>query len=127
MNVEQFGKGAEFVANAVKAGFGGQGAAAVINPAMEDMYWREQFKNEPYFNASYTYDDYGPAYSVGYNGRSRYVDRFAEAEIVLSRDWEATKGKSRLSWHEARLAALAAWIRIDMASTATESDKKMAA
>lgn len=112
---EKFSSSADIAANAIAAGLGGYGAAAVINPALEDAYWREQYKSEAYYDARLTYDDYGPAYSVGYLGRSRYLDRFPEAEYELSRDWEQVKGRSRLSWPEARLACRAAWMRIDRA------------
>lgn len=59
-------------------------------------------------------DDYAPAYRLGYNSRSRRGGRFDEAEQNLSREWDATKGASRLTWNEAKHATRAAWDRIDL-------------
>ena len=85
---------------------------AVINPTAEDAYWREAFKDEPYYKPDLSYDDYSPAYRVGYTGPLRREGSFEALEDALHQDWDRVKGRSRLSWDEARLATQAAWERV---------------
>jgi hypothetical protein len=100
---------------AVAGGAAGNAAGAAVNPAQEDAYWRGAYTGEPYYSPMMSYDDYAPAYRLGYTGRGRYNRSFDEAENDLSRDWESTRGSSRLSWPEARHAARAAWHRVERA------------
>ena len=53
---------------AAAGGAAGKGAARVVNPKNEDLYWREAYSRTPYYRSGRTYDDYAPAYSLGYNG-----------------------------------------------------------
>jgi hypothetical protein len=87
----------------------------MVNPAQEDAYWRSAYTSQPYYSPERTFDDYGPAYKLGYTGRGRYNTSFDQAETGLSRDWESMKGTSRLSWQEARHASRAAWDRVETA------------
>jgi len=97
---------------AVAGGMMGQGAGAVVNPAAEDAYWRENHSSAAYANSGYTYDDYAPAYRMGYTGRSRYNTDFDSSEGNLSQEWNTVKGNSRLTWEEAKAASRAAWNRV---------------
>jgi hypothetical protein len=99
---------------AMAGGAAGNAAGAAVNPAQEDAYWRGAYTGESYYSPMMSYDDYAPAYRLGYSNRGRYSS-FDEAETSLSRDWESTKGTSRLSWPEARHAARAAWHRVERA------------
>lgn len=85
---------------------------AVINPTAEDAHWRSVFRNEPYYRPDLSYDDYSPAYRVGYTGPLRRHGSFESLEDALHQDWKRVKGPSRLSWQEARLATQAAWDRV---------------
>ena len=87
-------------------------AARLINPTAEDAHWRHCFQTQAYYRQGLGYDDYGPAYRVGYTGPLRREGSFCELEEALRRDWEAVKGRSRLDWTEARQAARAAWERV---------------
>jgi hypothetical protein len=99
---------------AVAGGLAGHGAAEKVNPTVEEGYWRDNYTTRPYINRSYTYDDYSPAYRYGWETRPRYTGRrFDEVETDLSRNWETTKGKSRLKWEEAKHAVRDAWDRLD--------------
>ena len=89
----------------------GKGAAKAINPADEDRYWSESYRGTPYYTSGMTYDDYRPAYGLGYTARGRHTGTFEEAERQLAQDWNATKGASRLTWDRARVAARDAWDR----------------
>ena len=97
---------------AVAGGAAMHGAATVVNPAVEDAHWREVYAHEPYVNHAYTYDDYAPAYRLGYTHRAQSTGSFEGAEAQMSHDWQASKGASRLSWDEAKNASRAAWHRI---------------
>ena len=90
------------------AGVGGRG---VINPAAEDSYWRGAHESAPYALSGYSYDDYAPAYHLGYNSPSRYDSTYETSEPHLRSQWESVKGTSRLSWEEAKDATRAAWNR----------------
>lgn len=82
-----------------------------INPTAEEAYWREAYRREPYFRAEFTYEDYGPAYRVGYTGPVRRHGEFDELEGRLQQDFQQVRGRSRLHWEQAREATRAAWRR----------------
>ncbi len=85
---------------------------APVEPFPDSGYWNQQFTREPYFLEGDSYDDYDPAYRLGYGARRSHPDRdFDSLEADLKRDWEASKGLSRLDWNRARSAALRAWER----------------
>lgn len=87
-------------------------APPCINPTAEEAYWREAYRREPYYRSEYSYDDYGPAYRVGYTGPLRREGEFDALEGALKDDFDRVRGKSRLKWEEARDAARAAWRRV---------------
>ena len=89
---------------------------APVESFPDSGYWNQQFRSEPYFLEGDSYDDYEPAYRLGYQGRGRYADRpWEQAEAELRNDWESLKGQSRLTWEQARLASQAAWHRVERA------------
>ena len=100
---------------AVAGAMAGKGAAEAVNPTAEDSYWRDNYTKASGYKKDYTYDDYAPAYRLGYNGWSRYGGAFDQSEGRLSSEWESIKGQSRLSWTEARQATRAAWDRVERA------------
>ena len=101
-------------AGAVAGGLGGHEVAEKVNPTVEDNFWRENYTSRPYVRDNVTYDDYRPAYRVGWESRERFRDRrFEEVESDLERNWEASRGESRLSWRDAREAARDAWHRVE--------------
>jgi outer membrane lipoprotein SlyB len=94
------------VVGAVAGGYAGKGIAEAIDPTAEEAYWRDEHRNRPYYKADYSYeDDYLPAYRYGY-GSSETGD-----ENSLRSGWESSRGKSRLTWDEAKLAVRDAWDR----------------
>ena len=97
---------------AIVGGIAGKAAAEAIHPTPEDAYWREHYSNELYYEASASYEDYAPAYRVGYEGRAvSGVLTFAEVESDLERRYNQSKGTSSLRWDQVRPAAHAAWHR----------------
>ena len=101
---------------AVVGGLAGHAVGEAIDPTAEDSYWRSTYENEPYRNSAYSYDDYAPAYKLGYASRERYVGRsFNDVENELAAEWEEAKGDSRLAWNDAKHATRAAWHRVERA------------
>jgi hypothetical protein len=86
-------------------------SAPVINPTAEEAYWREAYRREPYYRDEFTYEDYGPAFRVGYTAPVRRPGEFDQLEGELRKDFDQVRGRSRLRWEEAREATHAAWRR----------------
>jgi hypothetical protein len=78
----------------------------------EDAYWQQAFRREGYFSAQLDYEDYAPAYCVGYTGFAQYGGSYEDAEKSLWANWERIKGDSRLPYEHAGLAIRAAWERL---------------
>jgi hypothetical protein len=90
----------------------GKRVAEVVNPTIEDAYWRENHSRQPFANGR-LYDDYGPAYRIGYEGYALYGATgctFEDRETELRKRYEVAQPK--LAWNEARAASRAAWQRI---------------
>jgi len=102
------------VAGSVVGGIAGKAIAERFNPAHEADYWRHEFPTRNYAVAStYGYDDFEPAYRLGYERYPEYAGRrFDEIEPELARHWERDRGASRLDWTEAREATRDAYERI---------------
>jgi hypothetical protein len=102
------------VAGSVVGGIAGKAIAERINPEHEADYWRHEFPTRRYAIASrYGYQDFEPAYRLGYGRYPEYVGRqFDEIEPEFERHWERDRGESKLSWAEAREATRDAYERI---------------
>lgn len=87
-------------------------ACITVDPDQEDTYWQDMFRAERYYRDQLDYEDYAPAYCVGYIGCAQYGGSYEEAEKSLCANWERIKGDSRLHFEEARLAMRAAWDRM---------------
>ena len=91
-----------------------RGIAELLDPAGEEAYWRENYASQSYFEPGYHFDDYHPAYRIGWEGRARYEGRsFEEVERELEAQYNRSRGTSRLGWERSRAAARAAWDRFD--------------
>lgn len=89
--------------------------------AGEDLYWAQNYWKEQYFRADYDYEDYAPAYCVGYCGCTQYGGRFEDAEVSLLANFTRIKGESRLTWEDARAPIRSAWSRVEGASATAQS------
>ncbi|MDP9140398.1 MAG: hypothetical protein M3O62_06340 [Pseudomonadota bacterium] len=106
------GTAAGLVVGAVAGGLAGKAVAEKIDPTVEDAYWREVYLNEPYYTSENSYEDYAPAYRVGYDGVVQHPDRtFEDAEVTLRSNYDEQRGTSKLSWENAKHATRAAWNR----------------
>jgi hypothetical protein len=97
----------------VIGGLAGKGVAELVDPTVEEAYWRDNFDTRPYVPRDATFDDYGPAYRYGVDSYARFDGRpFDEIDSEMGRDWDRVKGTSRLRWNEAKHAAGDAWQRV---------------
>jgi hypothetical protein len=93
-----------------------------VDPQREDRYWQDAYWAEPYYRAGFSYDDYAPAYCVGYIGRAQYGGSFDDAEKSLCANWIRIKGDSRLGLEEAMQAIRAAWDHASQPVAAEEEE-----
>ena len=100
------------VVGAVAGGLAGKGVGEMIDPTGEDNYWRENYSSRSYVERGTSYDEYAPAYRMGWESSQRFKGHtFDQAEPNLRTDWERAKGKSKLSWDKAKFAVKDAWDR----------------
>lgn len=104
------------VVGAVAGGLGGKAVAESVNPTLEEAFWRENYNREPYYEGGRSFDDYGPAYRLGLQGRLAYDGDFEDAESRLEGEWHTQRERSSLSWMQARDASRAAWDRVALRS-----------
>ncbi len=101
---------------AVAGGLIGKGIAEKIDPTVEDTYWRENHHKESYAKDR-PYEHYAPAYRAGYEGYMRHGGasrRFEDAEPHMRAEYDRFQTQAGLiNWEDARLAAHAAWRRVD--------------
>jgi len=97
---------------AVIGGLAGKGVAELVDPTVEETYWRSNFSTRTYVAADDTFDDYAPAYGYGMAAHHDHLGRtFEEAEAELSKGWADARGSSRLEWGRAKDATRDAWER----------------
>ena len=102
--------GASMVGGALAGGLLGKAAGEIVDPTVEDAYWRERHPLEAY-GAGTPYEDYEPAYRAGYEGFAQYGgEQFADVEADIARDYASHR--AGLPWEKARPAAEAAWERV---------------
>jgi uncharacterized protein YcfJ len=112
------------VIGAIAGAVVGHGIAEELDPTAENEHWEKNYKLQPYYIGDYDFNDYGPAYRVGYEGQNRRRDlSFEGAEAELASQWEERRGESRLDWDRARPAAFDAWHRRECATPGT-TDRK---
>jgi phage tail tape-measure protein len=111
------------IAGGIAGGLAGKSIAESIDPTAEDAYWREEYKNRPYYESTSKYEDYQPAYQYGWESRAQHDGRtYDEVEADLERDW--AQRKSGLSWTKAKMAVRDAWDRIDGSTTERRRPQK---
>lgn len=101
------------IVGAVAGGLVGKGVAEMVDPTVEDAYWRDNYATRSYVRDDASYDDYGPAYRYGVE-RFRQTDGrqdFDALETDMGRGWDDARGQSRLMWDDAKLATRDAWDR----------------
>ena len=94
-----------------------------VRPELEDAYWQSVYWTQPYFRSELHYEDYAPAYCVGYIGYAQYGGRFEDAEKSLCANWVRIKGDSRLELEEALQAIRAAWDHAERGQVEAEEEE----
>src|SRR5437868_3012780 len=72
------------VAGAVVGGLGGKAAAESIDPSAEEDYWRASYTDESYYQPGLSFDDYSPAYRLGWTSRLMYGGEWGAVEPRLA-------------------------------------------
>jgi len=102
------------VVGGVAGGLIGKDVAEEVNPTVEREYWRKTYTTRPYITPDMPYDEVSPAYQIGWEARSRHTDKnFDQVEASLGREWDRSRGRSKLKWDQARQAARDAWDHAD--------------
>jgi hypothetical protein len=97
---------------AVAGALGGKAIADRINPAAEDNYWNKTYSSRSYVKSGANYNDYAPAYRLGYERYPDYHGRsFDDVEPEFRRHWDTSRGTSRLAWEDAKHATRDAFER----------------
>jgi len=95
----------------------GDSLAEVVNPTVYEDYWKANFQTTPYYAAGREWTDYEPAYQLGYSAYdSNRGRKFADVEADLQRNWDATRGNSKLAWVDARGAVHDGWEYVERGS-----------
>ena len=105
------------IAGAIAGGLAGSTAAEIVNPTVEDAYWRQSYLNEPYDEGGRQYEQYRPAYAMGGSSAATYPGEFDEFDAEMQTRWPNERGNSSLDWNTARDPARAAWERVRTPST----------
>lgn len=104
------------VAGGIVGGLMGKGVAESIDPTAEDQYWRENYMSRPYYDNSYSYADYEPAYRMGYQSYGTYYDSnrsYDDVEPELRDRYNREHGSGNLNWEKAKHATRDAWHRVE--------------
>lgn len=97
----------------VAGGLAGKAVAENIDPTVEVAFWRDEYQNRPYYNDSYQYDQYRPAYQSGWEAyRDDERDDWSTREAIARQRWENEGGSQYMTWDEARPAAMDAYSRV---------------
>lgn len=84
--------------------------AARASAVRADAYWHEAFSRESYYVNGRGYDQYRPAYALGWLAAQTWPgEEFAALEARLERQWDTEHGSSFLDWREVREAVMAGW------------------
>lgn len=78
----------------------------------EDLHWQDHYRSRPYYNPDFSYDDYQPAYRIGFQGYVEHAethDSYEKVELKLRREYENNYGDSGLDWNQAKHAVRDAW------------------
>ena len=105
------------VSGAVVGGLIGHGIGEAVDPT-EDAYWRDNYSSRDYHKSDYGYEDYEPAYRMGYNAADSNKDGDSVRPYDASTDeqlrghYEKYRGSSTMTdWEHARPAVKDAYER----------------
>lgn len=104
------------IAGAALGAKGGGAVAEAVNPTAYNSHFESNYQAAPYYKAGSEWTDYQPAYKYGYDTYGQHQgQKFEDVQDTLARDWDATKGNSRLAWNDAKGAVRDGWHHIERA------------
>jgi uncharacterized protein YcfJ len=104
------------IAGGVIGAKAGDSIAEAVNPTEYTTHFRDTYQTTPYYSAGREWSDYEPAYKYGYDTYGEYRgQRFDDVQDTLERNWDSTRGNSRLAWAEAKGAVRDGWNKIERA------------
>lgn len=111
------GMAAGAVIGGVAGAAAGDSVAEAVNPTTFADHWKRNYKSASYHKSDREWNDYEPAYMLGYTAHAKHrgSGKFADSQAQAKSAWEATKGKSRLAWHEAKDAVRDGWNFVERA------------
>lgn len=77
-----------------------------------DAYWHDRYFLEPYYAPGRGYDQYRPAYCLGWRlaqSPEHAQHAFEDAEAMMQARWAVDSGSSLLDWNQVRDAVEASW------------------
>lgn len=80
--------------------------------AAQDEFWHDHYHLEAYYVSGRGYDQYRPAYELGWRAALQYPGDFASVMPVLEAQWQRDRGTSLLDWRQVSGAVKAAWERM---------------
>ncbi|MET1113907.1 MAG: hypothetical protein ABWY08_02980 [Comamonas sp.] len=80
--------------------------------AAQDEFWHNHYHLESYYVNGRGYDQYRPAYELGWRAALQYPGDFASVMPVLEAQWQRHSGASLLDWRQVSSAVQAAWERM---------------
>jgi len=97
----------------VAGAYAGKAVAEDIDPTVESAYWETEYAKRSYHNDQHGYDDYAPAYRVGWEAYDPAIPADWKSRQELARErWENEGGYTAMSWKEAQPAAEDAYCRV---------------
>ena len=100
---------------AVAGGAAGHGVGEVLDPTVEDAYWRDNYSRRPYVTTGKPYDEYQAGYRYGWESAARtdYRNRrFEEIESDLERGWDTARSTTKKEWYQVKDATRDAYNRV---------------
>lgn len=79
---------------------------------LQDEFWHDHYHLESYYVNGRGYDQYRPAYELGWRAAMQYPGDFASVMPVLEAQWQGHSGASLLDWRQVSRAVQAAWERM---------------
>lgn len=100
---------------AVAGGLTGKAVAEVIDPTVEEAYWKKNYQSRPYYSPGRQYYDYGTAYRYGWESAARpeYSEKkFEDIESDLETSWPSHRNTDKDTWQDFREAVRDAYNRV---------------
>lgn len=114
---------------AVAGGLAGKGVAEAVNPTVEESYWRQEFKNRPYYKSGTEFDTYQPYYRYGWESATRPEFQgkpYNEIEQQLETEWPSYHTSEKGNFSQYKGATRDAYERASRSlhSTGQETSQK---